>query len=137
MPPGNGQSELVRIVVGQRGTVRMKMELVLRFDYGFSIPWVDRLPARQRHQARSSARIIAVLRTPVDLVGENMKTVADFTVSEGERVPFSLAYSPSHLRMPPARDPHTQLARTENHWLEWSAHSDRRGPLGRARSAAR
>ena len=50
MPPRNGWSELVRIVVGRRGTVRMKMELVLRFDYGFSIPWVDRLKRRQRHQ---------------------------------------------------------------------------------------
>src|SRR3954470_23377195 len=120
MPPGNGWSEMVRIVVGKRGTVRMKMELVLRFDYGFSIPWVDRL----KHDSGIKAIVgpdNAVLRTPVDLRGENMKTVAEFTVSEGERVPFSLAYSASHLRIPPARDPHTALARTENHWLEWSA----------------
>jgi GH15 family glucan-1,4-alpha-glucosidase len=122
MPPGNGWSELVRIVVGQRGTVRMKMELVLRFDYGFSIPWVDRL----KHDSGIKAIVgpdTAVLRTPVALRGEDMKTLAEFTVSEGERVPFSLAYSPSHLRIPPARDPHTSLARTENHWLEWSARS--------------
>jgi GH15 family glucan-1,4-alpha-glucosidase len=120
MPPGNGWSEMVRIVVGKRGTVRMKMELVLRFDYGFSIPWVDRL----KHDSGIKAIVgpdNAVLRTPVELRGEDMKTVAEFTVSEGERVPFSLAYAPSHLRIPPARDPHTALARTENHWLEWSA----------------
>ncbi len=122
MPPGNGWSEMVRIVVGKRGTVKMKMELVLRFDYGFSIPWVDRL----KHDSGIKAIVgpdNAVLRTPVELRGENMKTVAEFTVSEGERVPFSLAYAPSHLRIPPARDPHTSLARTENHWLEWSARS--------------
>ena len=122
MPPGNGWSELVRIVVGERGKVRMKMELVLRFDYGFSVPWVDRL----KHDSGVKAIVgpdTAVLRTPVELRGEDMKTVAEFTVSEGERVPFSLAYSPSHLRIPPARDPHTSLARTENHWLEWSARS--------------
>ncbi|MFL9962720.1 glycoside hydrolase family 15 protein [Paraburkholderia sediminicola] len=120
MPPGNGWSELVRIVVGKRGSVRMKMELVLRFDYGFSIPWVDRL----KHDSGIKAIVgpdNAVLRTPVELRGEDMRTVAEFTVSEGERVPFSLAYAPSHLRIPPARDPHTALARTENHWLEWSA----------------
>ncbi|NKJ46607.1 glucoamylase [Burkholderia sp. SG-MS1] len=120
MPPGNGWSEMVRIVVGKRGTVRMKMELVLRFDYGFSIPWVDKL----KHDSGIKAIVgpdNAVLRTPVELRGEDMKTVADFTVSEGERVPFSLAYAASHLRIPPARDPHTSLARTENHWLEWSA----------------
>jgi GH15 family glucan-1,4-alpha-glucosidase len=112
----------VRIVVGRRGTVRMKMELVLRFDYGFSIPWVSRL----KHDSGIKAIVgpdTAVLRTPVELRGENMHTVAEFTVSPGERVPFALAYSPSHLRIPPARDPHTALARTENHWLEWSARS--------------
>ena len=122
MPPGNGWSELVRIVVGRRGTVRMQMELVLRFDYGFSIPWVSRL----KHDSGIKAIVgpdTAVLRTPVELHGENMHTVAEFTVSPGERVPFALAYSPSHLRIPPGRDPHTALARTENHWLEWSARS--------------
>ncbi|MGF6940176.1 GH15 family glucan-1,4-alpha-glucosidase [Paraburkholderia sp. UCT70] len=120
MPPGNGWSELIRIVVGKRGTVRMKMELVLRFDYGFSIPWVDKL----KHDSGIKAIVgpdNAVLRTPVELHGEDMKTVAEFTVTEGERVPFSLAYGASHLRIPPARDPHTSLARTENHWLEWAA----------------
>ncbi|APA85396.1 glycoside hydrolase family 15 protein [Paraburkholderia sprentiae WSM5005] len=120
MPPGNGSSELIRIVVGKRGTVRMKMELVLRFDYGFSIPWVDKL----KHDSGIKAIVgpdNAVLRTPVELRGEDMKTVAEFTVTEGERVPFSLAYAASHLRIPPARDPHTSLARTENHWLEWAA----------------
>jgi GH15 family glucan-1,4-alpha-glucosidase len=120
MPPGNGSSELVRIVVGKRGTVRMKMELVLRFDYGFSIPWVDKL----KHDSGIKAIVgpdNAVLRTPVELRGEDMKTVAEFTVTEGERVPFSLAYAASHHRLPQARDPHTSLARTENHWAEWSA----------------
>ncbi|WP_118182165.1 glycoside hydrolase family 15 protein [Paraburkholderia phosphatilytica] len=120
MPPGNGWSEMVRIVVGRRGTVNMRMALSLRFDYGFSIPWVSRLKHDSGIKAIAGPDTV-VLRTPVDLRGENMHTVAEFTVSEGERVPFSLAYAASHLRVPPARDPHTALARTENHWLEWAA----------------
>nr|WP_241024419.1 glycoside hydrolase family 15 protein [Burkholderia sp. Ac-20365] len=120
MPPGNGWSEMVRIVVGKRGTVKMRMELVLRFDYGFSIPWVSRLADDSGVKAIVGPDTVA-LRTPVDLRGENMKTVAEFTVTEGERVPFSLTYSESHLRIPPVRDPHSALARTENYWLEWSA----------------
>ncbi|MEM5387596.1 glycoside hydrolase family 15 protein [Paraburkholderia phymatum] len=120
MPPGNGWSEMIRIVVGKRGTVKMRMELVLRFDYGFSIPWVSRLTRDSGIKAIAGPDTVA-LRTPVDLRGENMKTVAEFTVSEGERVPFSLTYSASHLRVPPAHDPHTALARTENYWLEWAA----------------
>ncbi|RDK00556.1 glycoside hydrolase family 15 protein [Paraburkholderia lacunae] len=122
MPPANGWSEMVRIVVGKRGALRMRMELVLRFDYGFSIPWVERLKHDSGIKAIAGPDT-AVLRTPVELRGENMKTVAEFTVTAGERVPFSLAYTASHLRIPPARDPHTALARTENHWLEWSSRS--------------
>jgi GH15 family glucan-1,4-alpha-glucosidase len=126
MPPGNGWSELVRIVIGRRGNVPMKMELVLRFDYGFSVPWVSRL----KHDNGVKAIVgpdTAVLRTPVKLHGENMRTVATFSVAEGERVPFALAYAPSHLRVPPARDPFTSLARTENYWLEWAARSTVQG----------
>ncbi|MGV2289508.1 glycoside hydrolase family 15 protein [Trinickia sp. YCB016] len=120
MPPGNGWSELARIVVGRRGTVRMRMELVLRFDYGFSVPWVTSLSRDNGIKAIVGPDTV-VLRTPVELRGENMHTVSDFTVSAGERVPFTLAYASSHLRIPPARDPHTSLARTENHWRDWSS----------------
>ena len=120
MPPGNGWSELARIVVGKRGTVRMRMELVLRFDYGFSVPWVTSLSRDNGIKAIVGPDTV-VLRTPVELRGENMRTFSDFTVSAGERVPFTLAYAPSHLRIPPARDPHTSLARTENHWRDWSS----------------
>ncbi len=120
MPPGNGWSELVRIVIGKRGHVPMQMELVLRFDYGFSIPWVTRL-SREAGMKAIAGPDTVVLRTPVPLAGENLRTVAEFTVHAEERVPFSLGYAPSHLRLPPAREPLSMLARTENHWLEWSS----------------
>ncbi|KVE39237.1 glycoside hydrolase family 15 protein [Burkholderia sp. TSV86] len=120
MPPGSGWSELVRIVVGRRGEMRMQMELVLRFDYGFSVPWVTRLPREAGVKAIAGPDTV-VLRTPVPLAGENLHTIAEFTVKAGERVPFSLSYAPSHQRLPPAREPLSLLARTENHWLEWSA----------------
>ncbi len=52
MPVRNASSDLVRIVFGLRGRVRMRMELVLRFDYGASVPWVQSpsrwQPARDR-----------------------------------------------------------------------------------------
>jgi GH15 family glucan-1,4-alpha-glucosidase len=124
MPPGNGHSELVRIVVGKRGKVPMRMSLTLRFDYGLSVPWVTQLP----HGAAGRAGIKAVagpdtvaLRTPVELRGENMHTVADFTVSEGDQIPFTLAYSASHQRLAPAKDPFELLAQTEQYWRDWMA----------------
>ncbi|RQR37904.1 MULTISPECIES: glycoside hydrolase family 15 protein [unclassified Burkholderia] len=119
MPPGNGWSELVRIVVGRRGTMKMRMELVLRFDYGFSIPWVTQLSREDGVKAIAGPDTV-VLRTPVALTGKNLHTLAEFTVSTDERVPFSLSYAASHLRLPPARDPLSLLARAENYWLEWS-----------------
>ena len=122
MPPGNGWSELVRIVVGKRGTVRMDMQLTLRFDYGFSVPWVSKLTYENGIKAIVGPDTV-VLRTPVELEGENMHTVASFDVREGERVPFSMSYAASHLRVPPPRDPFTALARTENFWCEWSSRS--------------
>jgi GH15 family glucan-1,4-alpha-glucosidase len=120
MPPGNGWSELVRIVVGRRGTVLMRMVLTLRFDYGFSVPWVTRLQHGNGIKAVVGPDTV-VLRTNVEVRGENMHTEADFVIAEGERVPFTLAYSPSHQRLPPADEPFSALARTETHWREWSA----------------
>src|SRR4051794_1134453 len=43
MPPRGRASDLIRIVVGRRGRVAMRTELVLRFDYGSIVPWVSRL----------------------------------------------------------------------------------------------
>src|SRR5262245_54235828 len=37
---GRPTSHLVRLVVGKRGTVRMRTELIVRFGYGGWIPWV-------------------------------------------------------------------------------------------------
>ena len=50
MPPRGRNSDIVRLVRGERGRVRMRTELVLRFDYGRTVPWVSRL--RRRHVPR-------------------------------------------------------------------------------------
>ena len=85
----------MRIVIGERGRVAMCIEMVLRFGYGAIVPWVRKL-------GDGTLRAIAgpdmvVLRTPVHLRGENMTTVGEFVVAEGDRVPFVLSYGPSHL----------------------------------------
>jgi GH15 family glucan-1,4-alpha-glucosidase len=118
MPVRNGASDLVRIVEGVRGRVAMEMELVLRFDYGASVPWVTRL--EEGHGIRAVAGPDKVkLYSPVRLEGEAMKTVARFEVGEGERVAFTLEYIPSHLHPPVAPDPETALAETERFWRDW------------------
>jgi GH15 family glucan-1,4-alpha-glucosidase len=88
MPPRDSHSNLVRLVVGERGCVPMRTELVVRFGYGALVPWVYR-------QEDGTLRAIAgpdqvVLRTPVPVHGEDLKTVGAFTVAEGEVIPFTL-----------------------------------------------
>jgi GH15 family glucan-1,4-alpha-glucosidase len=118
MPVRESVSHLVRIVVGRGGCVPMRMELILRFNYGASVPWVSRRPD-------GSLRAIAgpdmtVLRTRVPLQGEGLKTVARFTVDAGESIPFVLSYGPSYQEMAPALDVNASLGATEAFWLQWA-----------------
>jgi GH15 family glucan-1,4-alpha-glucosidase len=119
MPPRRRHSALVRIVFGDRGRVRMRTQLVLRFDYGRAVPWVNRL-----HDG--TLRAIAgpdmvVLRTPVDVHGEKLTTVGEFDVEAGTSVPFVLMHGDSHLAPPPATNPGSALAEAERFWTQWAA----------------
>src|SRR2546423_9962496 len=83
MPPRGDAPDIVRIVEGLRGQVLMQTELVIRFDYGWIVPWVRRIDGTRIAIAGPDA---LCLRTGVELRGENMTTVADFTVGEGDRI---------------------------------------------------
>jgi GH15 family glucan-1,4-alpha-glucosidase len=118
MPRGDGAGSVVRIVEGLRGRVPMRMELVIRFDYGSAIPWVQKL----------NGGIVALsgpdalcLDTPVATRGEGLTTVADFSVGAGDRVPFTLRWHASHELRPAPLEPFAELERTESWWREWSA----------------
>jgi GH15 family glucan-1,4-alpha-glucosidase len=119
MPPRGEASDVVRIVEGRRGRVDMRCELVIRFDYGAIVPWVTK--AGDDTLRAVAGPDMVVLRTPVRLRGENLKTVGDFTVTQGERVPFVLTYQPSHLSLPDPIDPEAALADTRAFWHEWSS----------------
>jgi len=118
MPPRGKASDVVRLVRGERGKVRMRMELIIRFGFGSEIPWVRRDDGRATLLAISGPDM-TVLRTPVEIRGEGMTTVAEFEIGEGETVPFVLTYGPSHLPPPPAIDPETALRETREFWTDW------------------
>ena len=118
MPPRTGHSRMVRLVTGERGRVAMRMELALRFGYGATIPWVNRLEDGTLRAIAGPDQV--VLRTPAPIHGEDAKTVAEFTVAAGETVPFVLTYVPSHLPPPEPVDPGAALDATERFWTEWS-----------------
>ncbi|CAA9273451.1 MAG: Glucoamylase [uncultured Acetobacteraceae bacterium] len=117
MPPRDGRSDLVRIVRGLRGRVPMRMELVLRFDYGRTVPWVTRNDDADLRAVAGPHQV--VLRTDVPTRGENLHTVAEFEVGEGEEAVFVLTHSPSHLPPPEPADPRRQLGETEAFWTDW------------------
>ena len=127
MPLRDGNSDIVRMVTGLRGTVDIRMDLTIRFDYGRSVPWVRRLED-------GSLRAIAgphmlVLQTNAPLEGRDLSTVSEFTVAPGQTVSFVLTYGPSHLRLPMPADPVEALNATEAFWRDWSSHCTVRGPF--------
>ena len=118
MPPRVDLPGIVRIVEGRGGTVPMRTELVIRFDYGRIVPWVRREGENRLAVAGPDALCFS---TPVDVQGEDMKTVGEFTVSAGERVPFVLTWFPSHRAAPQPIEPELALCDTEEFWRTWSA----------------
>jgi GH15 family glucan-1,4-alpha-glucosidase len=119
MPFHGERSEVVRLVHGARGRVRMHTELILRFGYGAVVPWVTRLESGVLRAIAGPDMVL--LRTPVHLKGKNMTTVGEFTVMRGETIPLVLSYARSHRPVPPARDPTASLEATEKFWKDWTA----------------
>jgi GH15 family glucan-1,4-alpha-glucosidase len=119
------KSNLVRMVIGRRGMVPMRMELVIRFDYGRIVPWVTRLEDDRLRAVAGPHSII--LQTPVEHRGEDRSTIAEFTVKDGDCIPFVLTYEASHLPVPRRIDAETELKESERFWLEWSNKCTYRG----------
>jgi GH15 family glucan-1,4-alpha-glucosidase len=124
MPLSDHRWDIVRIVEGLSGRVSLRMELVVRFDYGSIVPWV-----------RKAGDILLLTAGPdtlelaasVAVAGENLKSVAEFYVSAGERQSFVLNYRPSHLDTQPTIDAGRALLDTESLWQEWSGRCTYRG----------
>ena len=125
MPPGEPFPNLVRVVEGVSGRVEMRMELVLRFDYGRIVPWVRSDHGMLLAVAGPDA---VVLRTPIPVHGHEMTSVATFSVAAGQRIPFALSWFPSHEEAPPALDVERELAEAEAWWRAWSARCTYDGP---------
>ncbi|MDQ3822502.1 MAG: glycoside hydrolase family 15 protein [Actinomycetota bacterium] len=118
MPPRGRDPDVVRIVEGVRGRVECRLELVIRFDYGSIVPWVRRIDGDARLAIAGPDGLC--FRTPVEIRGENLRTVGDFTVSAGDRIPFVLTWFASHRPPPDEIDAEQALRDTERFWTEWS-----------------
>ena len=124
--PRHGSVNVVRLVQGLSGRVKMQVEVVLRFDYGSLVPWVERLAEGGISAIAGPERV--VLRTPIELVGEDLKTVGEFEIRDGETIPFVLSYGDSHLPPPRPVDPQRALENALAFWRQWSMRCASAGP---------
>ncbi|HEY8282314.1 MAG TPA: glycoside hydrolase family 15 protein, partial [Leifsonia sp.] len=129
MPVRDQAADLVRIVEGISGSVRMHSDLALRFDYGRVVPWVT-------HHERGIRSIAGpdgvTVSSPAPLIGKDLRTVSDFTVDAGETIPFVLTWYPSHERIPKPTDATDALDTTDRFWKRWSSRSSAHGPYREA-----
>lgn len=118
MPTHTRETDLVRVVRGNRGEVRMRMDLTIRFDYGSIVPWVTHIEGGLRAVAGPDTLL---LYSDVPMHGEDFNTVAEFTVREGEEVSFVMIWHPSEAKRPPRPQQTDQLRQTEEWWQQWSS----------------
>ena len=120
MPLRERHPQIVRMVECLSGRVDVRMELCVRFGYGTTVPWVRQLDGLLTLVAGPDA---LALWTPVATKGEDMRTVAEFSVQAGQRVPFVLSWYSSHE--PPPRPPDADyiVSDTTSWWEQWSAMS--------------
>jgi GH15 family glucan-1,4-alpha-glucosidase len=117
MPLSDKRWDLARRIEGLSGQVPMRMELVVRFDYGSIVPWVRRVDGVLLITAGPDT---LELTGSVPVEGEGMKTVATFTVKAGQCESFTLNYRESHLDTMPAVDTREEFERTEFLWKRWA-----------------
>jgi GH15 family glucan-1,4-alpha-glucosidase len=118
MPVRTERPELIRLVVGRRGQVPMRTELIIRFEYGSIVPWVR----------RQDGGIVAIagpdalrVRSDVELHGKDFRTLGEFTVSAGQRIGFNLTWHPSYKPPPPPIDAEAAVRATQDWWRKWSS----------------
>ena len=129
MPFRDGHARIIRLVEGLRGSVAMRGELALRFDYGQVVPWVTRTENGIKALAGPDA---VWLHSTAPVRGEGLRTVSEFTISKGQTVSFVLTYGDYGAYREEAIEPLTDLQKayedTHRFWVEWAGKSTYEGP---------
>src|SRR5258708_22260332 len=125
MPHRSDHASVVRVVEGVCGRVPMRMDLVIRFDYGWVVPWMSRAGDHLHGIAGPDSVCLA---TPVEARGDHLRTMAELAVSSGDRVPFVLSWHPQSAWGNCGGDAAAAVAGTESWWREWSGRCSYQGP---------
>src|SRR5690348_9075699 len=116
----NERIDVIRLIEGREGSVPIRMELAARFGYGEITP---RLRHKEGMYAVGGSDAL-ILRTPVKVYGEDLKTVARFTVSRGDTIPFTLIHYQSNAAPPEPEDPLKLRDANESWWKRWIRRCD-------------
>jgi GH15 family glucan-1,4-alpha-glucosidase len=117
MPPRGMAPDLVRVVEGIRGKVSVTSELKIRFDYGHVVPWIT-IEGREVRAVAGPDELWLRASAPHEEVGGEI--LSRFTVTEGERIPLVLTWSPSYGERPVAIDGLQAVDDTQRFWLDWA-----------------
>jgi GH15 family glucan-1,4-alpha-glucosidase len=116
---GGAVSDVVRLVRGVSGSVAMRVELIVRFDYGLAVPWVTQRDDGRLQMVAGADRLL--LDTGVSLRGEDMRTVGEFEVKAGQEVGFVLTWTPSYKADPERVSAANALKEVHSFWSDWAA----------------
>ncbi len=126
MYPCEQHPHLVRLVVGEKGSVEFETEFVVRFGYGEEVPWVT-MPPDQRLSAVAGPNKL-ILQSTIKLRGEDFKTKGKFTVKPDDTVSFALSYTKSFVSEPPLVDIPSLPDKTDKFWKDWASRCRTSGP---------
>jgi GH15 family glucan-1,4-alpha-glucosidase len=118
MPVGAEGSDIVRLLEGVAGEVRLEMILDARFGYGGCLPWVVRHDGAVTMVAGPDA---LHLRSSVEVTTTASRVSALFVLKQGETATFVMSWTQSDRPTPDAIDPLAALGRTEAYWRGWSS----------------
>jgi GH15 family glucan-1,4-alpha-glucosidase len=130
MPVRDRRADILRYVEGVDGEVEMRMEWIVRFDYGEIMPWVRRITDSDGQRAITAIGGPDAVCLRGDILPDNIdhKHVATFTVRPGQHVEFSMTWYSSTQRPPAAHRIEDQLGRTERYWRDWARRCTYQGP---------
>jgi GH15 family glucan-1,4-alpha-glucosidase len=127
MPPRHGPLQVIRIVEGVSGTVKVESDFHPKFGYGAVTPLIRSGADRTVALAGAEAVWLDHPAVPVSVAGSDVR--AAFTVRAGDRVSLAMIWRSSHAKRPGWSRPGRALAATEGFWREWVAQCTYTGPF--------
>ena len=132
MPHGDRRADVVRRIVGVSGTVDVRQELRIRFDYGAAMPWMRQAPEAGGNAVIAVAGPDAIVVRGPELHAADHSHVSDFSVSAGDKVDIVLTWYPAHREPPAALNVSRRIRENTAWWRSWGTGMRVSGPYADA-----